>query len=112
MSRTYRRKEDKGGWRGSKSHYLMECVRVEGWFHWEWIPLEPGTTKYKVASAKYHSDSGTHNFKEPGPSWFRNLYATRPNRRDTKNELRKVVLDPDYDPVIVENNSKILPYWT
>jgi hypothetical protein len=112
MSRTFRRKEDKGGWRGSKSNYLRECVQVEGWSHWVWVPLEPGSVEYQKESAKYHSDAGSHNFKEPGPGWFRNLFATRPNRRYNKNELRKFVLNPEYDPEILDNNAKILPYWT
>lgn len=112
MSRTYRRKHDRRGYLGSKREHMKVCVPNEGTWGWSWIHPEPGTPEYQKASARYHSDAGTYNFKEPGPGWFRNLFATRPNRREVKNELRKVTLDSDYDPVITENNRKILPYWT
>ncbi len=60
--------------------------------------------------AKYFSDSGTHNFKEPGPHWFRNLTSDRPNRRKAKAELRKYLLDPEYEVVL--DAKPPLPYWT
>lgn len=126
MSRTYRRKDGKSskGWMTSKDHVFLkyvsldealsqdyESVELGGYFSC-YVRLKPDSKEYRYEEAKYHSDAGTHNFKEPGPGWFRNIYATRPNRRETKNELRKVILDPEYDPVITENNRKILPYWT
>lgn len=56
------------------------------------------------------SDAKTHNFKEPGPSWFRNLYSQRPYRRSSKRELQKYINNPDYEPMILSKEP--LPYWT
>lgn len=126
MSRTYRRKDGHSskGWMTAKDRAFRKHLTVEEaldqnysnfqfcGYHFCYVEMVPGSKEYQHAAAKYHSDAGTHNFKEPGPGWFRNVFATRPNRRETKNELRKVVLNPEYDPVITENNRKILPYWT
>lgn len=64
----------------------------------------------KKRIAKYHSDGEVHNFKEPGPSWFRNLTNTRPIRRYNKNELKKYLADQEYEPMC-ESMGK-LEYWT
>lgn len=64
----------------------------------------------KKRLAKYFSDAGTHNFKEPGPSWFRNLYFTRPDRRAAKREIQKYLADDDYE--VITCPKVYLPYWT
>ncbi len=63
-----------------------------------------------TALAHYHSDAGTYTWREPGPSWFRNLTSQRPMRRQSKNQLRKFMLDEEFE-VIIETNPK-LEYWS
>jgi hypothetical protein len=58
---------------------------------------------------KAHKDQRKY-FKEPGPAWFRNLCSDRPLRRDVKNELKKFMSNPNYEPIIVSKGK--LPYWT
>lgn len=64
----------------------------------------------KKKLAKYLSDAGTHNFKEPGPHWFRNLYSDRPLRRKGAREIQKFMQNNEYEPMIDEMPK--LPYWT
>ena len=59
--------------------------------------------------AEYHSDA-YHNFKEPGPAWYRKLVTERPQRRINKRELQKFMLDPDYEPMCID--MMYLEYWT
>lgn len=109
MSRTYRRtKNYSKGWMTDKGYYCSEWTWDCGYYHQ--IPLSKDSEEYKRKSAKYHSDAGTTNFKEPGPSWFRNLYSERPQRRFNKNELHKFMLDTNYEPMCVEMDK--MPYWT
>jgi hypothetical protein len=63
-----------------------------------------------TALVRYHSDAGTHQCREPGPSWFRNLTSQRPHRRSSKEQLRKFILDQEFE-VIIEDNPH-LEYWT
>ena len=107
MSRTYRRKY---GDQSEKEFYTSDWVRIDGSWRSERIPLNPNSKEYKVGLSKFHGDHGTHNFKEPGPSWFRNLYAQRPHRRSAKNELRKFLTNSEYEPII--DDMPYLPYWT
>ena len=60
--------------------------------------------------AKASSDAATHSCKEPGPGWFRNLYSDRPLRRKAKEELRKYMMNEEYEPMI--EDMPPLPYWT
>ena len=109
MSRTYRRKNTtNAGWYLNLDFYTSELVR-NGW-HWEWVPYPKDSKQYKKGYAKYHGDHGTHNFKEPGPSWFRNLFSTRPERRKAKRELQKYMSNDEYEPMILKKGK--LPYWT
>ena len=126
MSRTYRRIRYRQMW-GSDldwvlrdSVYGLENVPNET----ENIHLDPWSWRgdsyrffYKKDShegkkriAKYFSDAGTHRFKEPGPSWFRNLFTQRPLRRHGKRELQKFLFDPEYEVIIEEKPP--LEYWT
>lgn len=113
MSRTYRRKKNNKS-RVHTFHYAVFFPKMANCKEWYWYYNElfthyPTKRERKRAKARFHSDK-TYSFKEPGPSWFRNLFAQRPYRRESKNELRKVVQDKNYDPVI-ENKPKV-PYWT
>ena len=109
MSRTYRRKNGSGsGWR-DKEWYCSEYI-VTSPCGARRVPLEHYTFEYKAASARYHSDSGTYSFKEPGPSWFRNLFTERPLRRYNKKELRKFMSNPEYEPMCSAKGK--LEYWT
>lgn len=110
MSRTYRRKNTtKVGWHTTLEYHTSELVRGED-FSWHWVPYPKDSKEYKRGSAKYYGDHGTHNFKEPGPSWFRNLYSTRPERRKAKRELQKFMKNDEYEPMIMSKGK--LPYWT
>ena len=74
------------------------------------IPLEPNTNEYKRKSARYHSDAGTTSFKEPGPSWFRNMFCERSQRQDAKQQLKKYMLDEEDAVCLLAKRP--LPYWT
>jgi hypothetical protein len=112
MSRTYRRKI------GSKNHYshyfvTHELIVVEsatGRKYFQWMPLDKDSKEYKKAMAIYHSDSGTFSFKEPGPSWFRKLFTERPQRRESERQLRKYLLDEEFEVIL--NPKDKLEYWT
>lgn len=115
MSRTYRFKKN--------------VMPKHWWFEWDlWVEaepdwdgpvdyswyhprrrLQPHEKEYKRQLARHHRDQWV-SFKEPGPHWFRNLFTDRPLRRDSKRELQKFMLDPDYEPII-ESKGK-LEYWT
>lgn len=115
MSKTYRRRGN-GKHRafGSLKEHTRKCVRTEERFHWgyhyTWVQMDPSTHEYKYARAQYYGDFGTHNFKEPGPSWFRNLTNTRPLRQQARREIHKWMRDPDYEPLI--DAMGYLEYWT
>lgn len=110
MSRTYRRKNKVGNHWGSFRYCTGEYVYGENFWTMVFVPFEKNSKEYKKGAAKFHSDAGTITCKEPGPSWFRNLYTERPLRRQSKKEIRKFMLDPDYEP-IVDKKGK-LEYWT
>lgn len=111
MSRTYRRKSTKRiNWWCSIEHYVTELRRVEGRWRFERFYFEKDSKEYKKGVARYHSDAATTNCKEPGPSFFRNLTAQRPHRRESKRELQKFLSDPDYEVMILSMPK--LEYWT
>jgi hypothetical protein len=56
-----------------------------------------------------HKDS-TYRCKEPGPSWFRNLFTERPQRREAKRQLNKFLLDPDFEVLL--DSKATLEYYT
>ena len=113
MSRTIRRKKKR---RGSKAWdsidwYVSEWVLAEhGYYIAHRRPYPKDSKEYKKGYARYHSDAGSHSCKEPGPGWFRNLYSQRPYRRKARNEIRKFIFDPNYEPMILSKDK--LPYWT
>lgn len=119
MSRTYRRTGQKAyrPWTSKAdacSEWLYtdypEPLALEIYRFNRRVPLDPGTREYRRKSARYHSDAGTTNFKEPGPSWFRNMFCERSQRRDAKQQLKKYMLNEEYEVCLMAKNP--LPYWT
>lgn len=110
MSRTYRRtKNPNSFWHSRKDSWCSTWERVLPGVY-ELKPIPKDTDEYARKSAYYHSDAYTHECKEPGPAWYRNLYTERPQRRFNKNELRKYMLNEDYEPMCVEMER--MPWWT
>lgn len=110
MSRTYRRTDDAwtGTWFGkfwavSEWRYNQDGVYLR-------ICYPKDSKEYKKASALYHSDAGSHLFKEPGPSWWRREFYQRPYRRRAKKQLHRYVQGEDID-VIIEDKPR-LDWWT
>lgn len=56
-----------------------------------------------------HRDN-TFRCKEPGPAYFRNLYTERPQRRESKRQLNKFLLDPEFE-VLLDSKAH-LEYYT
>jgi hypothetical protein len=127
MSRTYRRRRYRQlfnsdhpltDWWVQEDEVVWEDVNsVKETFEFIWYARPRYNIEYKSDSntgrkliAIARSDAATHNCKEPGPGWFRNLYVARPLRRKAKNEIHKFMLDPDYEPMILTDPP--LPYWT
>lgn len=102
MSRTYRRKSGK----------LEDFSKLSRWVPGKFIReyYVPGQKEYNALKAIYHSDSGTTDFKEPGPRWHRNLFYHRPLRRYNKQELQKFVKDEEYCYNCTNKWKKV--YWT
>lgn len=103
MSRTFRRKnETKDLW-----WVLTDCV-----YHRQSrrvIRYNKSGKEAKIALAKYRSDAYV-GFREPGPTWFRNMFVERPQRRQAKEQLRKFILDTEYVVLLRPKNK--LKYWT
>jgi hypothetical protein len=108
MSRTYRRKS------GDHTDLFWQTktmVRVPDRYIWLWVPMDPKSKEYIKIVRKYHSDAGTHscgNGKAP-PGWFITQHVQRPHRRDANRQLRKWLLDPEYELIL--NAKDPLPYW-
>ncbi len=115
MSRTYRN-TGFSHWRDP----LEELV--DGWepgytFAWcwngmvrSWKKIDPKSEQGRRILARNKRDK-TIRFKEPGPSWFRNLFEERPLRRTSKKELQKFMANEDYEPMIDPKQRKKI-YWT
>jgi hypothetical protein len=127
MSRTYRNIRYRQMWGSNIDYILKDSTDTKDGVPWdavEWVRYDPSwywcehyEFRYKKTSkegkkriAKYFSDNGTYKCKEPGPHWYRNLYTERPNRRKTKRELQKFMLDNEYEPMIEAKPP--LDYWT
>lgn len=103
MSRTYRRKNEK--------HEYRWVLR--NWDVWPWCS---NYTKYDAHSkegikalAEFHAD-WYRSFREPGPAWFRNMFTERPQRREAKRQIKKFMLDKEYEVIL--NPKDPLEYWT
>lgn len=118
MSRTYRRKKALNKHEPTFWTYdFVPTLYYEMWngryvYRYIWERFDHYPTKEEMAKvrAEYLSDGGTTNFKEPGPSWFRNVFETRPSRRKNKREIQKYMLDPEYEPMCFTKGP--LDYWT
>lgn len=73
------------------------------------VYFDINSTEGLRAIAKYYSESYKH-FKEPGPAWYRLIMTERPQRRHAKNELRKFMLNEEYEVIL--NDKDPLEYWT
>ncbi|UTS52138.1 hypothetical protein [Synechococcus phage BUCT-ZZ01] len=76
------------------------------------VTYKPQSALGKKVIAKHKSDSGSHDFKEPGPRWHRRMTRTVPNRRHTKRELHKYMTREEYEPIVFEFLHKQAEYWT
>ncbi len=116
MSRTYRRRHKNKVEFRVLQFYISEKVYHSGerqlrhFFSYYRVYYNHKSKEYKRGLAQFHSDAHTNTCKEPGPSWFKNLTHERPLRRKHKNELRKVLLDNNYEPDIIARGK--LDYWT
>ncbi len=114
VSRTYRRKTTKRvNWMCDLDYYITELVPQEGINrnrNYIRIPYPKDSKEYKKGYARYHSDGATNSFKEPGPSFFRNLTAERPHRRSSKEQLRKYLQNQEYEVMVLSRPK--LEYWT
>ena len=63
----------------------------------------------KATYWRIHKDN-RFRCKEPGPSWFRNLFSERPQRRESKRQLNKFLLDPEFE-VLLDSKAH-LEYYT
>lgn len=104
MSRTYRRRQTR-----APRRVTSELVRIPGTLQWEYVPLEPSSVEYKKSLAEYHSDAFS-NHREPGPAWFRNIFTERPQRREAKRQIRKYMMDEEFEIQLLDKNP--LMYWT
>lgn len=115
MSRTFRRRNttQNGMW-SDLEYFTSEWVYP--WSEFSYysagirVPYPKDSEEYKKGKARFHSDGGTTSFKEPGPSWFRNCFTERPQRRAAKREIQKFMQNPDYEPMILPKDP--LDYWT
>lgn len=114
MSRTYRRrKTTQNGMWSDLNFYTSEVVHPWGEFWYTAyvrVPYPKDSPEYKKGKAKFHSDSGTTSFKEPGPSWYRRMTTERPAKRKAKRELQKFMYNEEYEPMILPKEP--LDYWT
>ena len=100
MSRTIRRKNYPKWMISTRTEKYSYALRT-------YIPLT--VLEQLKALAKFHSDATPKYSGGAGPSWFRNMYADRPARRQNAQELRKFMLNPEYEPMCVAKPK--LPYW-
>ena len=112
MSRTFRRKNE-------TQEYYWVLRDWDAYWYFRGYTYEsvarytnylPKSKEGKKLLNKYHGDAGTHQCKEPGPSWYRRITRQVPLRRSSKEQLRKFMLDEEFEVIIEENPP--LEYWT
>lgn len=74
------------------------------------VTIDPKSKEGKLRIAQFRSDGGTSNFKEPGPSWFRNMFVERPQRQEARMKIQRFMRDEEY--VVILNGKNALVYWT
>lgn len=124
MSRTYRFRKssfipwwNNYSWREwepcTKEEYLSSRydTRIGYYSLYRGLTYEKRLTaqKLKAVKARQRRDD-TFRCKEPPKSKLRNLFEERPLRRYNSNELRKYILNPLYDPIIVIKSNKRMYY--
>jgi hypothetical protein len=111
MSRTFRKKEGKKHFDPiAKQAYCSDWRSISEWCPTiELYPLDYNSQEYQKESARYHSDAKTKGLNYNGPKWFRKRVVERPQRRQAKTELRKYMLNPDYEVCLTPKNH--IPYW-
>ncbi len=125
MSRTYRKQPY--SWRPTDP--LIEWLICEDKVTWadveySYCNMDFGWSRFVYYTVKYKADSVTgrkllarakmdkvSSFKEPGPSWFRNLFEERPLRRKAKREIQRYMYDEEYEPHVDSIPRKKI-YWT
>lgn len=117
MSRTYRRRHTTKNGMWTDLEYYTSNWTYPFADDGEWwptarvqVPFPKDSAEYRKGKAIFHSDAATTNFKEPGPSWFRRMFTERPMRRYNKNEIRKWMNNPEYEPIVYDMMP--LEYWT
>lgn len=107
MSRTYRnRLPDSFSW--ALREYMCGYDSHGNWYAY-YEHYDKNSEEGKKRIAKTRSDA-YKDFKEPGPSWYRNIFTERPQRREAKKALRKYLLNEDYEVLLFAKNP--LDYWT
>ncbi len=122
MSRTYRRlrnrKLSKRGYncfQGLK-YFISEYIYPEGCriygMNGVRVFYPKSSKEYKAGVARYHSDSGTSRFKEPGPGWFRKIFK-RKYKSKVRKELNLFLRNPDYEVDLHDSTENYaMDYWT
>lgn len=59
----------------------------------------------KKRLAKYHSDSIGYKYNRTGPGWWKTLTVQKPYRQRSRIELKKFLLDTEYE-VVLESKPK------
>ena len=127
MSRTYRRKNDTHEYywvlrEHTHLEYIKDFDQYEsfelcgGYFNphkgieWTYVVamLKPNSIKGKKELQKYHSDVNRYHGGK-GPGWFYNLYCQKPYRQEARKEIKKSLLDDEYE-VILPSKPKAV-YW-
>lgn len=116
MSRTYRKQASyPWSWRNPLEELVDgyepgNCIAYYSYNNLcSWTVINPKSKEGRKRLARARRDK-VYNFKEPGPSWFRNLFSQRPYRQAAKREIQKYLFDTEYEPMILRKPK--LEYWT
>lgn len=72
------------------------------------IHYDPKSKLGKKLINRYHSDVNRYHGGK-GPGWFYNLYCQKPYRQEARKEIKKSLLDDEYE-VILPSKPKAV-YW-
>jgi hypothetical protein len=101
MSKTFRRKQTRDDLRWVLREYVHRAPDRS---------IHPHSKEGKKLLARYHADMGTNLWREPGPSWFRNITVQRPLRREGSRQLKKYLLNPETEVIL--DAKPPLVYWS
>ncbi len=96
-----------GGWK-SWQRYDWTAKQYVGERQWYWNDVAWGARKsvpkkgkaYKKGWWKYHSDAMRFWSGNKGPMWWIREQIQRPYRRKAKQEIRKALMDDEYEAII------------